>query len=86
MSHCFQKTRIYSYFRRHRNDFEVPEHKNGYFEKSPKYTTVSIFNKLPPSFRILPPSVLINKIKKILLEDAFYRLEDSFDFSFNVIC
>lgn len=46
------------------------------------YFCIVFFNKLPQSFRNLPPSQFLKKIKDVLTENSFYSFNEYFQYNF----
>lgn len=58
-------------------DLPLLQHRTTFFEKSPEYDFVKLFNKLPASIKkITTPNIFKNTVKTFLLENGFYSLRE----------
>lgn len=66
----------HSYDTRSTNVLEVPRHNLQVFERSPKFLSIKLYNKLPNSYKVLNLQNFKNKIKQLLLDKAYYSVAE----------
>jgi hypothetical protein len=65
---------------RYRNQIDYPKHKTSFYEKSPIYQCIRIFNRLPQTYqRMDREKELIKMLKERLIESTPYTLNDFFN-------
>lgn len=71
----------HNYNTRFRNNFSI-QHRLAFFEKKPLYSGLKIFQKLPIAIRQVNAMCKFkSNLKRFLLQNAFYSLEEFFSFS-----
>lgn len=73
----------HAYSTRGKDSFVVPFHRLKRSREATHYHGLLFFNKLPNCFRVLSPAQLKKSIKDILIENAFYSIEEFLSFEFN---
>lgn len=66
----------HNYSTRHANLPRVALHATAKFEKSPTYSSVKLFNKLPNTIQCLPQKQYKQQIKSLLLNKAYYSVNE----------
>lgn len=61
-----------------RNDMllEVPRHNTAFFENSPRYKAITLYNNLPKNIKSLPLNVFKKEVKKLLIEKSYYKVQE----------
>lgn len=67
-----------SYNTRFKSILSVPIHKTSFFEESPHYSCLSIYNRLPVEFQRMTGYRFRKEVKKFLIDKAFYTLREYF--------
>ena len=75
----------HDYSTRGRNDIRPQHCRLTRSQRSPLYMSITFFNKLPPNTRNLTNSVLKARLKKFLLKNSFYSVQEFLDCSFDVL-
>lgn len=71
------RSQIHNYNTRHSHQICTRSHDHAYYERSPIYAGISIYNRLPLEFRnIVSVRVFKNRLKKFLYTHAFYSVAE----------
>lgn len=76
------QSNMHSYFTRGNTSVRIPYHRMSLTQQSVKYQAIKFFNCLSEHTKILPINTFKNKIKKYLVDSAFYSIEDFFNSNF----
>lgn len=68
--------RNHIYDTRNKTDLTQPKAKFTYIAKNVKCSIIKVFNKLPSELRNLPTNKLKHKLKQLLLQKAYYSLDE----------
>lgn len=61
---------------RETNLMEIPAHKSAFFENGPVYMCARLYNALPRDVRFMQGKKFENQVKRLLLNNAFYSIDD----------
>ena len=56
--------------------YVIPRHRTSFFERSPMYNCIKLYNGLAPNLRTLRGIKFDNAVKKFLIENAFYTVDE----------
>jgi hypothetical protein len=79
------RSSIHDYPTRQSQDLVIARPRLQKFANSHKYLQIKMFNKLPENFRSLDMNVFKRQLHSILVENAFYSLDDFLTFNFRAI-
>lgn len=69
----------HAYPTRHSCQLSIPRHKTTMYEKSPYYSCVKIYNKLPDNLKDKSATVFNKDIKRFLCDHSFYSINEFFN-------
>lgn len=72
----------HSYNTRHKEDLKTPYHRLQLTQRTTDFWGTKIYNRLPKNFKDLPVKIFKQKLKNMLLESAFYSIDEFFNHTF----
>lgn len=72
----------HDYLTRHRACMEYPRHRTTAYERSPLYSAVKIYNKLPHKLKILQGKAFEVELRKLLIRGVYYTLGEFYTDTF----
>ena len=70
------RSTIHQYHTRNTHQLEIPRHRLVKTQKTPSYMAIKLYNSLPPHLKELSSNVLRSNLRRILLENAPYNIEE----------
>lgn len=77
-----KQTNVHDHNTRNKNELIPTYCRIGKCQNRPEYIAVKLYNKLPTDIKELPLKTFQSKIKSILLQNAFFDVEDFFHYGF----
>lgn len=73
----------HEYNTRHKEDLKLPFHRLTTTQKYSDLWGVKVYNRLPDKMKNLPTRPFSNKLKSVLLRNAFYSMNEFLNYTFD---